>query len=129
MELLDKVAKTYSTDSDRYYVMGISMGGFGTWDLIMRNPDKFAAAVPICGGADPSMAEVLKNHPIYTTHSTDDPTIPVSGTREMVEALQNAGSTAIKFDQDTGYGHDIWTSFTKQPQVTEWLFAQKLSDR
>ena len=129
VELLDKVAETYSTDLDRYYVMGISMGGFGTWDLIMRYPDKFAAAVPICGGADPSMAEVLKNHPIYTTHSTDDPVVPASGTHEMVEALQNAGSTAIKFDKDTGYGHDIWTSFTKQPEVMEWLFAQKLSDR
>ncbi|MBO5779461.1 MAG: prolyl oligopeptidase family serine peptidase [Clostridia bacterium] len=128
MELLDKIADTYSTDPDRYYVMGISMGGFGTWDLIMRNPDKFAAAVPICGGADPSMAEVLKNHPIYTTHGSSDPTVPVAGTRDMVAALQAAGSTSVIYEEKAGMGHDVWTQFSKQPEVLEWLFAQKLSD-
>ena len=129
LELLDKVAETYSTDSDRYYIMGISMGGFGTWDIIMRNPDKFAAAVPICGGADPSMAEALKDHPIYTTHSQDDNIVPVSGTDEMVNALLNAGSTAVKYDEITGKGHGVWDSFTKKTEVLEWLFSQKLSDR
>ena len=129
MELLDKVAATYSTDTDRYYVMGISMGGFGTWDLLMRAPDKFAAGVPICGGADPSMAKTLKNVPIYTTHSSDDPVVPISGTREMVEALQTAGSTVIRYDEVNGKGHEVWKSFSEQTEVLEWLFSQKLSDR
>ena len=129
MELMDKIAATYSTDPNRYYVMGISMGGFGTWDLIMRHPDKFAAAVPICGGADPSMAETLKDFPIYTTHSADDPTVPVSGTNEMVAALKAAGSTVVKYDEVTGFGHGVWDSFTQKTEVLEWLFAQKLSDR
>lgn len=129
VELVDQIAKTYSTDPDRYYVMGISMGGFGTWDLIMRHSDKFAAAVPICGGADPSMAESIKNVPIYTTHSADDPVVPAAGTIEMVEALQNAGSTVLKYDAVTGKGHEVWKSFSEKPEVLEWLFAQKLSDR
>lgn len=129
VELLDQIAKTYSTDSDRYYAMGISMGGFGTWDLVMRYPDKFAAAVPICGGADPSMAEVLKDFPIYTAHGSADPTVPVAGTREMVEALQSAGSTVVIYEEKAGKGHDVWTEFSQQTEVLEWLFTQKLSDR
>ncbi len=129
VELLDKIAKTYSTDTDRYYIMGISMGGFGTWDLLMRYPDKFAAGVPICGGADPAMAETLKNVPIYTAHGSADPTVPVAGTRAMVAALQAAGSTVITYEEKPGMGHDIWTQFSGQTEVLEWLFAQKLSDR
>lgn len=129
MELLDEIAETYSTDADRYYIMGISMGGFGTWDLAMRYPDKFAAAVPICGGADPAMAETLKNFPIYTAHGSADPTVPVAGTRAMVAALQAAGSTVITYEEKPGMGHDIWTRFSGQTEVLEWLFNQKLSDR
>ncbi|MBQ7353958.1 MAG: prolyl oligopeptidase family serine peptidase [Clostridia bacterium] len=129
LELLDQIAATYSTDPDRYYVMGISMGGFGTWDLLMRAPDRFAAGVPICGGADPAMADTLKNVPIYTTHSIDDPVVPISGTREMVEALQAAGSTVIRYDEVNGKGHEVWKSFSEQTKVLEWLFSQKLSDR
>ena len=129
MAVLDKVAAAYSTDTDRYYVMGISMGGFGTWDLVMRYPDKFAAAVPICGGADPSMATALKDFPIYTTHDANDPTVPVSGTREMVEALQAAGNTSVIYEESTGKGHGVWDDFTKRPEVINWLFDKKLSDR
>lgn len=128
-ELLDKIQKTYSTDTDRYYVMGISMGGFGTWDLIMRNPDRFAAAIPICGGADVEMAETLKNHPIYTSHGSADPTVPPAGTQAMVQALKDAGSTKIIYKEVKGAGHDVWTAVSKDAAVTEWLFSHKLSDR
>lgn len=129
VELLDQIASTYSTDTDRYYVMGISMGGFGTWDLIMRYPEKFAAAVPICGGADPSMAQTLKDFPIYTAHGSSDSIVPVSGTREMVAALQAAGSTVLTYEEKAGMDHDVWTQFSQQTEVLQWLFSQKLSDR
>ena len=128
-ELLDKIQKTYSTDLDRYYVMGISMGGFGTWDLIMRNPDQFAAAIPICGGADVTMAETLKDHPIYTSHGSADPTVPVAGTQAMVQALKDAGSTKIIYKEVKGAGHDVWTQLSRTPAVMEWLYGHKLSDR
>lgn len=129
VELLDQIAQTYSTDTDRYYAMGISMGGFGTWDLIMRYPEKFAAAVPICGGADVTMAETLKNHPIYTAHGSADNIVPPSGTQAMVKALQDAGSTAIVYKEVKGAGHDVWTDVSKDPAVMEWMFSHKLSDR
>lgn len=72
-ELLDKVIEEYSVDETSLYVSGISMGGYGTWDIISRNPDKFAAAIPVCGGIDESYMEGLKGMPIRTFHAA--PTI------------------------------------------------------
>ena len=80
-EVLQNVLGKYSCDRERIYAMGLSMGGFGTWDLLMRYPDTFAAGVPICGGGDPSKAEILKNIPIWTRHGTADPTVPYAGTQ------------------------------------------------
>lgn len=129
MEIMDEVEDEFSTDYDRYYVMGLSMGGFGTWDLLMRYPDYFAAGVPICGGADPSMAEELVNVPIWTFHGSADPTVPVSGTREMAEALEAAGSTVYTYEEIAGAGHGIWGTVASRKDVVEWLFEQNLGGR
>ena len=129
MEIMDEVEDEFSTDYDRYYVMGLSMGGFGTWDLLMRYPDYFAAGVPICGGADPSMAEELVDVPIWTFHGSADPTVPVSGTREMAEALEAAGSTVYTYEEIAGAGHGIWGTVASRKDVVEWLFEQNLGGR
>lgn len=129
MEIMDSVEREFSTDYDRYYVMGLSMGGFGTWDLLMRYPDYFAAGVPMCGGADPSKAESLVDVPIRTFHGSADPTVPVSGTREMAAALEAAGSTVFTYEEMEGAGHGIWGTVASRKDVIEWLFAQDLSKR
>lgn len=129
LELLYAIEEEFSTDSDRYYVTGLSMGGFGTWDLLMRYPELFAAGVPVCGGADPSYAEVLKDVPIYTVHSTDDPTVPVFSTQAMVEALREAGNWKIVYKELEGYGHGVWNWTSEQASIWEWLFSQNLSFR
>jgi predicted peptidase len=127
--LLYAIEDEFSTDDNRYYVTGLSMGGFGTWDLLMRYPEVFAAGVPICGGADPSYAEVLKDVPIYTVHSTDDPTVPVIGTQAMVKALKEAGSLLIFYEELEGFGHGVWNWTAEQADIWEWLFTQNLSFR
>ena len=129
VELLDSIENSYSTDTNRYYVAGLSMGGFGTWDLLMRHPERFAAGLAICGGADPSMARILKNMPIYTLHGDADPTVPVSGTREMVEALRKAGSTVITYEELKGYNHHIWDYAFSKPEIQKWLFEQTREGR
>lgn len=128
-ELLDQIAADYSTDLDRYYVMGISMGGFGTWDMIMRYPDRFAAAVPICGAGDPTMASIIKDVPVYTAHGTTDPIVPISGTRAMVDAIRAAGGEKIVYEELVGYGHECWPYIAEKPSVLAWMFSHKLSDR
>lgn len=124
MQVLDEVQNTYSTDKNRVYAMGVSMGGFGTWDLIMRHPDRFAAALPMCGGADPAKAEVIKDMPIYTFHGSEDATVPVNATRSMVTALEVAGSTSIRYEELAGEGHNIQIGILSRIEVINWLLRQ-----
>ena len=102
------------------------MGGFGTWDLIMRHPDLFAAAVPICGGADIYQAQKLKDKPIYTIHGSSDPTVPCSGTRDMVKYLRQFGSTVVEYEEKVGYGHNVWDYASQNVAIWNWLFKQTM---
>lgn len=129
MMLLEKLKKEYSVDKDRIYVSGISMGGFGTWDLITRHPNTFAAAIPVCGGADSSKAEVVKDIPIYTFHGESDWDVPVAGTRAMVEAIKTAGGNKITYTEYAGRGHNIWDDAFATTGLFDNLFKHKLSDR
>jgi predicted peptidase len=122
--LIDKICKEYPIDLDAVSLCGISMGGFGTWDLLMRHPDVFAAGVPICGGADTSYAEVLKDMPIYTAHGTWDGSVPYSGTEAMVKALIEAGNEKVIFKSIDRGSHTIWDGIAADPTVIEWLLEQ-----
>ncbi len=117
-------------DTSRVYVIGLSMGGYATWDLIARYPDLFAAAVPICGGGPIDKAEELKEFPIYVFHGKKDPIVAYAGSADMVAALQAAGSTSVLFKTfENGY-HNIWDNAIvfagddQTPALAEWLFLQ-----
>lgn len=88
LNLLDSVLNTYSIDKNRQYITGLSMGGYGTWDSISRYPDRFAAAVPMSGAGDPDKASLFASLPIWVFHNTNDRIVPVSGSRDMVRAMQ-----------------------------------------
>ena len=126
LEIIDMVEADFPTDTSRYYVTGLSMGGFGAWDLIMRHPDLFAAAVPLCGGADVNQAEKLLNKPIYTIHGTADFSVPISGTRDMVEAIKNLGGEKIFYEEMYNYGHNIWDYASGKSEIWTWLYEQSL---
>jgi predicted peptidase len=122
-ELLDVLAQEFSMDPERLYITGLSMGGFGTWDLILRHPGKFAAAIPVCGGGDPSKAADIRHLPIWTFHGDMDDVVPVQGTREMVEAIRKAGGEP-RYTEIKGGGHDAWVT-AYQPETFQWLMQQK----
>lgn len=124
LSVLESICNEYSVNRDRIYAMGISMGGFGTWDLLMRHGDIFAAAIPICGGADPSKASVLLDMPIATFHGDADKSVPVSGTREIVAAIRDAGGTNITYEEIAGAGHSIWEYVAAKKELICWLFEQ-----
>lgn len=128
-EILDKVIKEEAVDRSRIYIMGASMGGYGTWNFTMRYPDLFAAAVPICGGGDPSMAHVLKNLPIWAFHGDKDKTVPLSGSEDMVSALKIVNGTEVKFTIYGGVGHDSYTRAWREPKLIQWLFNQQKVDK
>src|SRR5204862_1848997 len=92
MELLDALQKEFRLDARRFYVTGQSRGGWGTWAIITRHPERFAAAVPICGGGEPSDAAKAKDLPIWAFHGTADHIVPVQYTRQMIVALRKAGA-------------------------------------
>ena len=124
--ILDSLGREFNIDADRIYVSGISMGGFGTWFMAMKYPDRFAAAVPVCGGADPKKAPLVSKLPIWTFHAEDDGVVPVAGTREMVAALKTAGSSVkyTEYPKALGYNHQSWVPAGKTPELWRWVFSQ-----
>ncbi|HET7034176.1 MAG TPA: alpha/beta hydrolase-fold protein [Thermomicrobiaceae bacterium] len=117
-------------DPDRRYVTGLSMGGYGTWEMIERWPDEFAAAAPICGGGDPSQAAPLADLPIWAFQSADDPIVPVQATRDMIAAIEAAGGSP-RYTEFTDAGHGAWVpayGIGGMPSPVSdfyaWLFAQ-----
>ena len=121
---LDYVMKTYPCDPDRVYLTGISMGGYGSWDLAARMPERFAAVSPICGGGDDKQAGRLVNLPIWAWHGDVDTAVPVSRSREMIAAIEKAGGHP-KYTELPGVGHNSWTTaYTRPDGVIPWLFEQ-----
>ena len=127
IEAVEKTAADYKIDKSRIYAMGISMGGFGTWDAIVRRPDLFAAAVPICGGGDPAAAPTLKSIRIWTFHGDADTAVPTAGTREMAAALKKAGLTepAFTYTEYPGVGHNCWSKAWETKGLWEWVLSAK----
>ncbi len=122
--LLPTLDKEFSIDPSRLYVTGLSMGGFGTWDLVTRFPQRFAAAAPICGGADNSAAPALAALPIWVFHGAVDNVVHPERSRTMVAALKAAGSTQVKYTEYPGVGHGCWGNAFAEPDYFTWLFAQ-----
>jgi predicted peptidase len=122
--LLEAVQKEFAIDANRIYCVGLSMGGYGTWDLLYRKPYLLAAAVPICGGGDPATVEKFKHVPIWAFHGDLDPTVPVKRSREMVKGLEAAGARPI-YTEYEGVPHDSWTQTFENRLVWDWLFSQR----
>ncbi len=130
-QLLEEYIGQDYVDASRVYIFGLSMGGFGTWDMLTRHGDLFAAGIPICGGADPTKAEQLAEIPIYTFHGTADTNITVEGTVTVVEAIERQGKGLIHYVEYQGAGHVIWDQALafqgddRNPPTLKWLFEQK----
>jgi predicted peptidase len=124
LELVEKLAKELPVDTNRLYITGLSMGGFGVWDAIQRHPDRFAAAVPICSGGDPAFAEKIKHVPVWAFHGDSDTTVKLKRSREMIDALTKAGGNP-KYTEYAKTGHDSWTKTYADPKMYEWLFAAR----
>ncbi|MBE6185565.1 hypothetical protein G4D61_14980 [Bacillus ginsengihumi] len=128
LQLLQDMQKTYPIDESRIYVTGMSMGGIGTWHFIQKNPQIFAAAIPICGQGSPSNAGIIKHMPIWAFHAADDKIVPVSGSRHMVAALQFLRSPIKYTEYPAGslhHPHMSWIPTYEKQELVNWLFSQK----
>ena len=120
MATLEQTEKEYRTDRARTVLTGLSMGGFGTWTLGAQKPDRFCALLPVCGGGDPRDAQTLAQTPIWCFHGAADPVVPVARSREMVEAVRNAGGS-IRYTEYPEVGHNAWDPTYQDPQVPAWM--------
>ena len=123
--LLDDCMAKLKVDPDRVYVTGLSMGGFGTWALTAREPERFAAAVPICGGGDVRTAGRLVDLPIRVFHGAKDTIVKLEQSEEMVRAIRDAGGKKVQLTVYPEAGHDSWTETYANDDVAEWLLDQK----
>lgn len=125
LEILEVVRKEYSIDASRIYVAGQSNGGIGVWGLITKKPGLFAAAIPLCGSGNTKLASRAAKTAVWAFHGEKDDVIPAEHSRNMIAALKRAGGNP-RYTEYKGVGHDIWELAFREPQLEEWLFAQKL---
>ena len=123
-DALDKVIATEQVDTNRIYLTGLSMGGYGSWHLAAKHPERFAAVVPICGGGVVEDAPRLKGVPIWVVHGAADQVVPESQSRKMVDAVRAAGGV-VRYTPLEGVGHDSWTDAYNHIGVIEWMFEQE----
>jgi predicted peptidase len=122
--LLETILKDPKIDKSRVYVGGLSMGGFGTLDLLSRKPEWFAAAIPICGGADLDKAKNYKQVPLWIFHGAKDTVVPTKLSRDLIDALKAMGVTPKYIEYPEG-GHDVWNAAIREPELLPWLFEQR----
>lgn len=113
-----------SIDTARLYVAGISLGGYGTWECLTRRPEWFAAAAPVCGGGDETLAARFAKVPLWIFHGAKDPGVKVLASRNMVQALKDAGGSPRYTEYPEGV-HNIG-EHNADPETLEWMFAQRL---
>jgi len=123
--LILHVMATEPVDKARIYVTGQSMGGFGTWDVCLRYPELFAAAIPVCGGGSPEHAARIKDLPVHFFHGARDEVVPVSASREMAAALKAVGGNLFIYSEFPEGEHRIMREVWTTAGLVDWLFAQK----
>lgn len=124
LELINSAILKLPVDTNRIYITGLSMGGYGTYDAIIRNPDLFAAAVPVCGGGDTTKAASIAHIPIWIFHGAIDKTVNTSYAQKMLEALTKAGAHP-GYTQYPEVGHFSWVAAYSDAMMMEWLFRQR----
>jgi len=122
--LLDEVSEKYAVDKERVYLTGLSMGGYGTWNLATAYPERFAAIAPICGGGLPRFAPRLRGMGIWVFHGAKDQAVKLEESQEMVDALK-AADVETKFTVYPEAAHDSWTETYNNPQLYEWFLKHR----
>lgn len=125
MTLVDSLTTAGAVDSSRIYFCGISMGGFGVWEVLQRWPQKIAAAIAICGGGDPAYARRMKDIPIYIFHGDKDKLVKPDRSRQMYLSLRRLHSQDLHYIHYPEQGHLCWDSAFSTPGLFKWLFNKR----
>ena len=124
--LIEKKIDEFNADKKRVYVTGLSMGGYGCWDLLARyGTDIFAAGIPCCGGGDPNRAKFMRDLPVFIFQGADDVTVPPQLARWMYITMKAAGNNNVFLREYFGVGHNCWDKAYSDPDTWNWLFSQR----
>ena len=123
-DFIDSVANEYNVNKNAITLTGISMGGFGTWEMAMTYPDYFAAIAPICGGGMAWRVGALVNLPIRVYHGDMDDAVPLEYSRLMVDKLKACGSK-VEFTIFPGVNHNSWDPAYETTDLIDWLATAK----
>ena len=126
IKLVDDLRSKSYINNDQTYVSGLSMGGMGTFDLLWRMPNTFAAAMPICGAGAPSKAADLAKVPMRIFHGDEDAVVAVSESQTMHDAIMKQGGNSDLIIYP-GVNHNSWDNAFAEPDFLDWLFKHKLS--
>jgi predicted peptidase len=126
-ELLAERRLRFQMDTNRVYLTGHSMGGFATFEIACRYPDRFAAIVPVAGGYNPEAASKLLAVPVWAFHGDDDPVVPIKQTGEIMEELHRLHHPDARFTILHGWGHDISPSVYSRPDLYRWMLKHDKS--
>lgn len=122
--LLDSLLASRIADPKKMYVGGLSLGGFGTFDMVERYPDFFAAAVPICGGGDTTTAaRFASKTSVWLFHGDADKSVDVKNSREYFAAL-TSHKADVKYTEYPGVGHNSWDNAFKEKTLLPWLISK-----
>ena len=131
MATLNKTVEEFNGDTERSYLIGVSMGGYGAWHMASEYPGKFAAIVPICGGSPlrsgerfTQIARRVGKTPVWVFHGEADRIVPVSESRQMVEAMKATGGN-VRYSEYAGVGHNVWLNAASESDLLPWLLKQR----
>jgi predicted peptidase len=146
LKAFEQSVKEFNGDPERFYLTGLSMGGYGTWSIASKHPGKFAALVPICGGIRPPVgvnipdadkaldpnvdpyaeaARKIGKTPVWIFHGGADPVVPPEESRKMNEALKAAGGD-VKYTEYEKVGHNSWDKAYAEPELMKWMLGLSL---
>ena len=130
LAVIDWVAERYPVDTDRVYVLGMSLGGYGTIDFTAAYPHRVAAAIALCGGGSRRDLSGLNQVPLWILHGTADAAVPVNESRKVKNKMEEAGATPLlRYEEWPGVDHGTYARMFYHPLTYEWLFKHNLQDR
>jgi predicted peptidase len=133
MAEVEQTTREFGADAKRLYLTGVSMGGYGAWYMASAHPETFAAVVSICGGSPlrtgdrfAPIARKVAGTPVWVFHGSDDAVVPVTESRQMVEALKHVEGARVRYSEYKGVGHNVWLKALGERELLPWLLAQRL---
>jgi poly(3-hydroxybutyrate) depolymerase len=125
LEVVAALQEEFNLDANRLYIYGVSMGGYGVFSVLAKEPGMFAAAFSICGAGNPATAAIMAQTPLWIFHGSNDRVVPVEYSRNMYTAILAAGGKQVRYTEYPGVDHAAWTPAWEEPTLEAWLLAQE----